>query len=146
MSSFPVPVSPPIKTVMLVGATASTRERMPRRAPRRPTMVSTKGISSQPSLRVGKSFLRNATAFMGICPALLLIWITELRAELIDRSFDCEHHKTNTTRSLFFFWALARFSSAPFSADQLPDVEATVLQLDRIGFPLHQRLDGVGIY
>src|ERR1700722_10440111 len=145
MSSFPVPVSPPIKTVMLVGATASTRERMPRRAPRRPTMVSTKGISSQPSLRVGKSFLRNATAFMGICPGLLLIWITELRAELIDAPLSA-NTEINPDALLLFFWTLARFSSPPLSADQLPNIKATVLQLDRVGFPLHQRLDGVGIY
>src|ERR1700745_393080 len=40
MTSLPVPVSPEIKTVALVGATASTWERIERGPPRRPTMVS----------------------------------------------------------------------------------------------------------
>src|SRR5271170_1361704 len=74
MTSFPVPVSPAIRTVVFVGATASTRERMPRRLPRRPTIVSTNGRSSRSSSRARSLSLRYAVSF--IC-------ITGLEAELI---------------------------------------------------------------
>jgi hypothetical protein len=44
---LPVPVSPVIKTVAFVGATASTSERVERRPPRRPTIVSTKEVCAR---------------------------------------------------------------------------------------------------
>src|SRR5260370_16235779 len=87
MISFPVQVWPAIRTVIFVGATASTRERMPRRFPRRPTIVSTNGCSSRFSLRARSSSLRYATAFIGMFPASSLICIMELEAELIFHSY-----------------------------------------------------------
>src|SRR5260370_3712649 len=83
MTSLPVPVSPAIRTVVFVGATASTRERIPRRLPRRPTIVSTKGSSSRFSLRARSSSLRYTTAFIGMFPVFSLIWTTELKTELM---------------------------------------------------------------
>ncbi len=41
MTALPVPLSPVIKTVALVVATAFSWERIERRPPRRPTIVST---------------------------------------------------------------------------------------------------------
>jgi len=46
-----VPVSPEIKTVAFVGATASTWERMERRPPRAPTIVSKKEDCARSDLR-----------------------------------------------------------------------------------------------
>src|SRR5713226_5892781 len=51
MTSLPVPVSPVIKMVAFVGATASTSERMERRPPRRPTIVSRNDGSERSRLR-----------------------------------------------------------------------------------------------
>src|SRR6266404_5857001 len=51
MTSLPVPVSPEIKTVAFVGATASTWERMERSPPRRPTIVSKKEDGARSALR-----------------------------------------------------------------------------------------------
>src|SRR5271169_330049 len=83
MTSFPVPVSPAIRTAVFVGATASTRDRMPRRLPRRPTIVSTNGRSSRSSSRAPSSSLRYAMSFIGMFSSFSLICITGLEAELI---------------------------------------------------------------
>src|ERR1700730_8338540 len=158
MTSFPVPVSPAIRTVIFVGATASTRERMPRRLPRRPTIVSTNGGSSRSSLRA-RSSRRYAMAFIGICRASSLIGITELEAELIFHPYvrahascvmcccDCKcsfYRKRNQVRLVHCLClrALARFSFHPFSPDPLSDVKAAVFQLDRVDFPLLQNFYG----
>src|SRR6266404_4187930 len=50
ITSLPVPVSPAIKTVAFVGATASTSVRMERRPPRRPTIVSRNEASERSRL------------------------------------------------------------------------------------------------
>src|SRR6266481_3920627 len=55
ITSLPVPVSPVIKTVAFVGATASTSVRMERRPPRRPTIVFRNEASARSRLRTTDS-------------------------------------------------------------------------------------------
>src|SRR5258708_17080804 len=148
MPSLPVPVSPAIRAVIFVGATASTKERMPRRHPRRPTIVSTNGSSSRFSLRARSSSLQYATTFIGIFPASSLICITELEAELIFTPMFAPSLPAKSNRFCSYLWlrTLARFSFQPLSLDPLSDVKAAVVQLDRVGFPFLQEFNGLPIY
>ncbi len=62
ISSFPVPVSPEIKTVALVGATISTCERTARKPPCRPTIVSRNEARARPGASVPDSSAIGNTA------------------------------------------------------------------------------------
>src|SRR5882762_4857906 len=54
--------------------------------------------------------------------------------------------KSNGTRSLLRLRTLSGFSFQPLSPDPLSDVKAAVLQLDRVGFPLLQKLNSLAVY
>src|SRR5215469_6375319 len=82
MTSLPVPVSPVIKTVVFVPATASTWPRIERRLPRRPTIVSRNEDSARSGLRtVGPSGSR--VVFIGALSGYGFGCMTKLDAVLI---------------------------------------------------------------
>src|SRR5882762_7636234 len=78
MTSLPVPVSPVIKTVVLVLATASTWLRMERRPPRRPTIVSRNEDSTGSGLYTVRS------GAIGGVEAKVIVSIADISPHLIE--------------------------------------------------------------
>src|SRR5215468_3801615 len=64
MTSLPVPVSPVIKSVVFVPATASTWARIEHRLPRRPTIVSRNEAFARCGLRAVRPSPRYRTVFI----------------------------------------------------------------------------------
>src|SRR6516165_2221511 len=83
MTSLPVPVSPVIKTVVFVPATAPTWARIERRLPRRPTIVSRNEDFTGSGLRAVLPSPRYRTVFIDTVSVYGLGRTTEFNAVLI---------------------------------------------------------------